>query len=425
MKDFALVSSVMLVSAATAVAQPPAPRAAPRARVTVIDSVSVVDVSANRVMPMQRIVIRGDSIAAVQSFSAALPDSIDERVNARGAFAIPGLVDHHVHLTEGMATSLTRAARGGVTMVQALAGDNRVAGEYARMVITRELAGPEISYASVMAGPDFFVDPRFIGAGVGYKPGTAPWAQAVTANTDVVTAVAAARGSGAEVLKLYAMMDSALVARLTAEAHRQGMRVVAHGTVFPARPLQMVQAKVDILTHAPYLSWQGAANVRAEDSWNRAKGPYDRVPTTSAAITTLLASMKQNGTYLEPTLVVFARQTAEKAMNEWSSQLVARAKAQGIPIIAGTDGLIDRDSTALPNVHRELQMLVAAGLSASEALATATVIPTRAMKRERTHGAVAAGRVADIVLLEANPLEDITATTKIRQVYLKGRAVRR
>lgn len=425
MKRFAVVCSASLVTAGVAVAQPPVPRPAPRARVTVIDSVSVVDVAANRVLPMQRIVIRGDSIAAVQPMSAALTDSIDERVNARGAFAIPGLVDHHVHLTEGMASSLARAARGGVTMVQALAGDNRVAGEYTRMVITRELAGPEISYASVMAGPDFFVDPRFIGAGVGYKPGTAPWAQAVTASTDVVTAVALAKGSGAEVLKLYAMMDSALVARLTAEAHRQGMRVVAHGTVFPARPLQMVQAKVDILTHAPYLSWQGAANVRAEDSWNRAKGPYDSVPVSGAAITTLLAAMKQNGTYLEPTLVVFARQTAEKAMNDWSRALVRRASEQGIPIIAGTDGLIDRDSTALPNVHRELQMLVAAGMSASEALATATVIPARAMKRERTHGAIAAGRVADIVLLEANPLEDITATTKIRQVFLKGRAARR
>lgn len=425
MRRFALVCSALLVSVGVAVAQPPVPRPAPRARVTVIDSVSVVDVAANRVLPMQRIVIRGDSIAAVQPMSAALPDSIDERVNARGGFAIPGLTDHHVHLTEGMASSLARAARGGVTMVQALAGDNRVAGEYTRMVITRELAGPEISYASVMAGPDFFVDPRFIGAGVGYKPGTAPWAQAVTASTDVVTAVALAKGSGAEVLKLYAMMDSALVARLTAEAHRQGMRVVAHGTVFPARPLQMVQAKVDILTHAPYLSWQGAANVRAEDSWNRAKGPYESVPVSDAAITTLLGAMKQNSTYLEPTLVVFARQTAEKAMNDWSRALVRRASEQGIPIIAGTDGLIDRDSTALPNVHRELQMLVAAGMSASEALATATVIPARAMKRERTHGAIAAGRVADIVLLEANPLEDITATTRIRQVFLKGRAVRR
>lgn len=424
MKAVVVTAALLLCASVTADAQAPGPRPAPRARVTVIDSVNVIDVASVRVIPQQRIVVRGDSIAAVQPMNASLPDSIDERVNGAGAFAMPGLVDHHVHLTEGMARSLAQAARGGVTLVQALAGDNRVAGEYARMVITRELAGPEISYASVMAGPDFFVDPRFRGAGVGYVPGTAPWAQAVTAKTDVVTAVAAARGSGAEVLKLYAMMDSALVSRLTAEAHRQGMRVVAHGTVFPAKPLQLVQAGVDILTHAPYLSWQGAANVRAEDSWNRAKGPYESVPTSSAAITTLIQAMQKNGTFLEPTLVVFARQTAEKAMNEWAASLTVKAKTAGVPIIAGTDGLIDRDSTALPNIHRELQLLVAAGFSPAEALAAATTTPARAMNRARTHGAIAAGRVADILLLEANPLQDIAATTRIRRVMLRGRMIR-
>lgn len=402
-----------------------APRRPQTLRVTVIDSVSVVDVANSRVTPNQRIVIRGDSIVAVQSIATAFTDSIDQRINGKGAFAIPGLVDHHVHLTERQAPMLVRAARGGVTMVQALAGDNRVAGEYARMVIARELAGPEISYASVMAGPGFFTDPRFIGAGLGYKPGTAPWAQAVTANTDVVVAVAAARGSGAEVLKLYAMIDSALAARLIAEAHKQGMRVVAHGTVFPARPLQLVQAKVDILTHVPYLSWQGAATVRPEDSFNRAKGPYDSVPVNGPAINTLVQEMKKAGTYLEPTLFVFARQTAEKTMNDWASALTAKAKNAGIPVIAGTDGLIDgADTLALPNIHRELQLLVKAGLTPGEALASATTVPARAMNRAKTHGAIAAGFVADIVLLGANPLQDIAATQDIKQVVLKGRTIR-
>jgi hypothetical protein len=174
-------------------------RPLPRERIVVIDSVTGVDVAAGRLIPLQRIVIRGDSIVAVRSVAVAAPDTIDQLIAGNGAFAIPGLTDHHVHLTANMAGALARAARGGVTMVQALAGDNRIAGNFARMVSARELAGPEIVYASVMAGPDFFVDPRFLDAGRGYAPGTAPWAQAVTANTDVVLAVANAHGSGAEV----------------------------------------------------------------------------------------------------------------------------------------------------------------------------------------------------------------------------------
>ncbi len=398
----------------------PAARQPQRARVTVIDSVTIVDVAAKRTVPLQRIVIRGDDIVAVHGVATTFRDSVDVYVNGRGTFAIPGLTDHHVHLSQGMASSLAQAARGGVTMVQAMAGDNRVAGEYARMVLAKELSAPEIAYASVMAGPDFFTDPRFIGAGLGYAPGRAPWAQAVTTEADVVAAVASARGSGAEVLKLYAMMDSALVVRLTREAHKQGMRVVAHGTVFPARPLQQVQGGVDILTHAPYLSWQGAAEVVATDAWNRAKGPYHDVPVNSGAITELIRAMQRAGTYLEPTLWVFARQVADTIMNSWAASLTRAAHSAGVPILAGTDGLIDDDSVAVPNVHREMQMLVNAGLSPADALAAATVVPARVMGRENTHGAIAAGYFADVVLLEGDPLRDISATMKIRRVVLRG-----
>ncbi|MCL4865335.1 MAG: hypothetical protein KJZ47_05535, partial [Gemmatimonadales bacterium] len=228
-KPLLCVASLLTLGAPSLVAQggrTPAPR------VLVIENVSVVDVDAARVRPGQRIVVRGEAIAAVEPVAAPAPTDVTATIDGTGLFATPGLVDHHVHLTAGMEEALERAARGGVTLVQALAGDNRVAGYLALAVRSGRIKGPEIAYASVMAGPNFFTDPRFISAGAGYAPGTAPWVQAVTAESDLPTAVAAARGSGAEVLKLYAMIDSALVAGLTGEAHRQGMRVVAHSTVF-------------------------------------------------------------------------------------------------------------------------------------------------------------------------------------------------
>ncbi len=393
------------------------------ARIVVLDSVSLIDVVSGRSVDGQRIVIRGDSIGALQSVAEPMPDSVNEYVNGKGAFAIPGLTDHHVHLDVGMDRMLVQAARGGVTMVMNMAGDNRVVAEYSRRVLSRELAGPEIGYVSVMAGPGFFVDPRFRASETGFASGTAPWIQAVTGNTDVPLALALARGSGAESLKLYAMMDSALAARLIAEAHRQGVTVVSHGTLFPARPLQLVQSGLDVLTHAPYLAWQGAAVLRAEDSFSRReKAPYATVPVSGPAITALLGAMKQRGTWLEPTLAVFARMSAESDVNEWARALTRRAYDMGVPILAGTDGLIGgRDSSALPGIHRELQLLVQAGLSPQEALAAATVNPARAMRRDRTHGTILAGKVADVLLLDANPLQDISATSRIRLVVLRGR----
>lgn len=400
-------------------------QAAPRPHILVLDSVTVVDVATQRVQPLQRIIIRNDHIVAVQPVSASRPDSVTEWINARGAFAIPGLTDHHVHLVPGSGLQLERAARGGVTMVNAMAGDARVHGEFARQVLMRELRGPEIAYASVMAGPDFFVDPRFISSGVGYAAGSAPWVRAIADTTDLVQAVAAARGAGAEVLKLYAMLDSSLAARLTAEAHRQHMRVVAHGTVFPARPLQLVQGGVDILTHVPYLAWQGADVVVARDVFRRAEGPFADVPITSAPMVQLVQAMRERGTYLEPTLDVFLTRSPTGAIAAWSTSLTRAAFAAGVPILAGTDNMIGRDSSALPTIHRELDRLVKAGLTPGDALAAATLVPARAMGRAATHGAIAPGYVADILLLEANPLVDIAATTRIREVVLRGRALGR
>lgn len=413
----ALLCGAALTAVPGAAAQRERPATPPP--VLLIENVAVVDVIGGTLVPGQRVVIRGDTIAAVDPVSTPAP-AATRTIDGTGLVVIPGLVDHHVHLTPGSDSALARAVRGGVTLVQAMAGDNRTAGELSRAIAAGERPGPEIAYASVMAGPGFFTDPRFIGASEGFTPGQAPWMQAVTAATDPVAAVAAARGSGAEVLKLYAMIDGGLAAALVREAHRQGMRVVAHGTVFPARPSDLVAAGVDLLTHAPYLSWEGLPAVPAADAWNRRLGPYRTVAPDGGAISSLVRQMQAAGTALEPTLWVFHRDTADSLLQRWAREVTGRAHAAGVPILAGTDGLIDRDPSALPNIHRELALLVEAGLSPAAALAAATIVPARFMGRGETHGVVAPGRVADLVLLEANPLADIAATTRIRAVIRRG-----
>ncbi len=66
-----------------------------------------------------------------------------------------------------------------------------------------------------------------------------------------------------------------------------------------------------------------------------------------------------------------------------------------------------------------------AGLRPGDALAAATIVPARAMGRAQSHGRIAPGYVADIVILHANPLVDITATTRIRTVLLRGTTLSR
>jgi imidazolonepropionase-like amidohydrolase len=92
----------------------------------------------------------------------------------------------------------------------------------------------------------------------------------------------------------------------------------------------------------------------------------------------------------------------------------------GVPILAGCDGMI-----AGFCLHDELAVMVEGGMSPLAALQTATLNPAKYFKIEQTAGTVAAGKRADLVLLEANPLSDISNVRRIHAVILAGRLLDR
>src|SRR5581483_6502321 len=179
-----------------------------------------------------------------------------------GRVLIPGLFDAHVHLSgmswEQRVPQLKRFLDEGITTVWDVAGDVRQTSDLARAELAGEIESPAIEYAALMAGPAFFTDPRVVASSLGFVAGQAPWAASVTADTDVVRVVAAARGAGASAIKLYAALDAAAVNRIADEARRQQMRLIAHATVFPAKPSDLVNAGVNVLAHAAYLVWEGS-----------------------------------------------------------------------------------------------------------------------------------------------------------------------
>jgi hypothetical protein len=107
---------------------------------------------------------------------------------------------------------------------------------------------------------------------------------------------------------------------------------------------------------------------------------------------------------------------------DWGLFLTGRAHGAGVPIGAGTDTPI---GLAIPgySLHTELEFLVRAGLSPLEALAAATVRPAEFFSLQERMGTVDAGKLADLVLLEANPLDDIANTKRIALVVSKGRVL--
>jgi imidazolonepropionase-like amidohydrolase len=294
-------------------------------------------------------------------------------------------------------------------------------------VLAGQIAGPYIYYVALFGGPSFFSDPRTHEASVGYAPGTAPWMQSVSDTTDFAHAVAVAKGTGANGIKLYAALDSIEVTRATAEAHRQGLRVIAHATTFPGLPSDLVSAGADMLAHTPYLVWQGSP--RTGDWPSRAKGDFIHVAAESPVMERLLASMRDRGVALNPTLWVFADElpadSVSRVRTPWMYAVTHRAAELGVRIVSGTDGMYEGQRDSLPLLHRELELLVdKAGVSPLQAIASATRNGAWAIGIADSVGTVAAGMRADLVLLGADPTADIRNTRAIRVVIQGGRVVR-
>ncbi len=105
--------------------------------------------------------------------------------------------------TAGRVVSTVRKD-GGVTAVRDMADDLRAVGELTRAALVGEIAAPDIYYAALMAGPNFFTDKRTAQTSAGGIVGHVPWMQAVVDDTDLPLAVAQARGTSATAIKLYA-----------------------------------------------------------------------------------------------------------------------------------------------------------------------------------------------------------------------------
>jgi imidazolonepropionase-like amidohydrolase len=397
-----------------------------------IRNITVIDGTGAPPQPSMDVEIRDGRIADVRPTTT--DGEFDGRVqDGTDLFAIPGLIDSHVHLSTGSRDESERTLRwlleGGVTAVRDMAGDARPLAALAADQLKARILGPAIYYSALMAGPAFLSDPRLRDGNVGYVNGQAPYAQAVTDETDVVRAIAQAKGTGATGLKLYAAMGPELVRRLTVEAHAQGLEVWGHSAVFPARPVEILEAGVDAVSHAPYVIWEGAA--RTDDFTLRGRGDFDGIPFDDPAIDKVLGAMVDNGTVLDPTLFVFyapsgafSDDTAEKRF-AWAAAFTRRAAAAGVTLAAGTDAPGEPVAGALPNLHKEIELYVnEVGLTPAEALRAATSGGAHAIGMEDRMGRIAPGYDANLVLLAANPTSDITNTRRILGVIQNGRTVR-
>ena len=314
-----------------------------------------------------------------------------------------------------------------------MAGDAIALKALAKLSRRADSSLPRIYYASLMAGPSFFKDPRTGASAHGGTPGEVAWMKGVTAQTDLPAAVRDAKATGATAIKIYADLPADLVASITAEAHRQGMKVWAHSTVFPATALDEVDAGVDVISHAIYLYWAAIPNPPMHYSDRvPVRSAYDSVPPDGPAMEALYAKMKARNTVFDVTLSILPRFEASAGPSfglanppraaQWAYDATRAAHAAGVTICAGTDGMMGPTANdSLPALHGEMELLVTrAGFTPLEAITAATLNSAKAVGAESKLGSVAQGKLADLVVLNANPADDIRNTRSIAFVVRGG-----
>jgi imidazolonepropionase-like amidohydrolase len=431
-----LVVSLLIASAA--VAQPAAAPAGPPFAPAAADErvayrgATLIDGSGARPRRDMAVITAGERIEAVLPARQLTPQQLAGArvVDLTGRWLLPGLIDSHQHMAtppepRRAQALMRRAVYSGITAVRIMADDLRSIAELDRAARVGEIPGPDLYFAALVAGPGFFSDPRTQAISAGYTPGETPWAQAIDDGTDIPLAIARARGTGAVALKIYADLPAHLVRRLAEEAHRQGLQVWAHGMVFPTPPAEVLAARPDVVSHSCYLAYQAMAE---RPQTYRERSPVD--PALFAGgdnpvMAALFRTMREQHILLDPTLHVY--DVIERLGRPFycsldlSARLTAQAHRAGVDLTAGTDAEAPWREP-YPSLFDELELLVRrAGLTPLEAIRASTRNGAIAAGQGETMGVIAPGRLADLVVLERDPLADIANMRSVLFTVKRGR----
>jgi len=435
----------------------------PPANGTAITNVTVID-AVNGIREQQTVIFDGDEIVTIQSSDAAVAAA--ETIDGSGKFLIPGLWDFHVHLTydDRFTDYMPELFLSyGITSVRDTGGLMRKV-----LPVVEKMRAP-----GAVAPRVFFAGPLLDGNFVVYDGESRPEIGVRNATPDDARkTIADLKSQGVDFIKIYEMVSPAVFDAMVETAQQLGLPIDSHvplslraGTAGPsvdsiehlrniemdcaANAPELHETRLELLRNPDGLSGadlrsslhslQRQSAIAAYDE-ARCDRVLDALTSTTQVPTLRLAALNLAPPFLRDDwqdalsrIRADAREDwIESAANiaanpieefttfgEWALFLTGRMHERGIPIGAGTDTPI---FLAVPgySLHSELEYLVRAGLSPLEALESATVRPAEFFSLQDEMGTVDVGKKADLVLLDANPLDNIANTRSIAAVVSKG-----
>ena len=400
---------------------------------TIIDAVSDTGKTGS-------LLIKDDRIETISYDGATTSPEGAIVYDLKGKYIIPGLIDAHVHITHGTLkeaqNQLNTALKAGVTGVRDMGGDGRMLTLLKKNMKIGEDIGSDVFFSTIIAGPEFFAsDPRPQEVAKGAKAGEVSWQKAITDTTDLRQAVAEAKGLGATAIKVYLNVDKDLFKKVATEAKRQNLKVWAHGVVPPTKPLDITNGGADVMSHAgSLLQYQmakgeikGRHDFESREKAAEWKAKLDAIKwdKNTPEVIQLFDAMKNNNSILDATLFVYyyfkedIKNMSDEALGKVDAfRAVTIAYEQGVKIGAGSDHMISEDGTI--NLHTELKLLTTAGLSNIDAIRAATIVNAEGLGQEKNIGTIEEGKIANLVILNTDPLENISNTQDIKYVFKRG-----
>ena len=438
-----------------------------------ITHVALIDATGAPAKPDMTVFIADKQIAAIgPSTSLSIPRAT-KTLDASGKFLIPGLVDMHAHLTGAGEPAGSREfilpllLANGITTVRDMGGNLESLITLRHEIESGQFPAPRI----VFAGPYLDGNPPF------FQPSLV-----VTNSGEALEDVHSLVSHGADFIKVQSNLSRDAYFAIADVCRREHITFVGHvpDHVTAAEASDAGQKSIEHLTgvlracsrnEALLMRNQFAAAPGKSTTWqslNRELN-WERELLQSYSdqhAEALIAKFIRNHTWQVPTLILLrndafptpqtdpsrdARQkyiplqvlanwqkgakerdngatSQEFALRELlmqaSLRIVGKMNAAGVPIMAGTD-------TTAPfvfpgsSLHEELALLVQAGLTPMQALQAATKLSAEFLGMQQAQGTIEPGRIADLLLLDANPLDDIHSTQKIRAVVLRGKLLDR
>lgn len=396
----------------------------------ILKNVNIIVCKDNLVYKNVALEISNGKIIKIYKNAVSLNTFINKIViDLENKYLIPGLIESHTHLSGRSEKALEIALKNGITALRDMAGDCTYLKELSQAVKNEEILSPDIYYSALVAGKNFIKNDKraILSTPTNYKLGEAPGMRAVDNSTDLKKLMKQSKEIGATGLKIYSHLSKDLIRKITKEAHKQDLKVWAHGIVPPTSLEEVVSSGVNTISHVSFFLFPA--------KWSLAKHGtriIDTLQVSKKRLQRIFALMKESKTVFDPTITLQFRldkmnikdQERLKLKKNHLLRVLREAYQAKIKIVCGTDIFLPTRKTSIPELHEEIKILNKdVGMTAYDALMCATINGAEVLGIDNEAGTIEEGKKANLVVLNSNPLKNIENSKDIFMVIKNGKII--